>query len=369
MSATPTLEEAAKAFRLELHAAKQRIDRDIDAYWLAKLSAVRRDFGVVSERAVEAYAGVMRQGGKRIRGALAVQAYRLFGGDDDGVAIGAARLIEMIHAYVLVIDDVCDRSDLRRGGPTAHRRLTAWHHKAKLRGDAGHFGYSLATLTAVAGAHEALLQAGRLHVPAERRLAALENLNSLLITTCHGQFNDIFNEVTGTNDLRQVEDVLLWKTAYYTFANPLQFGALLAGAEAPALNQLLEYSLAAGRAFQISDDILGIYGNEAATGKSPLDDLQEGKRTILVVKALRQGPAEDAAFLEAQLGNPRVGLAELERCRTIIRDSGALAFAQQEVARSVVEAQAALQGGVLPADAPGVQFLRGLASYLTTRQA
>jgi geranylgeranyl diphosphate synthase type I len=206
-------------------------------------------------------------------------------------------------------------------------------------------------------------------VSAERRLAALENLNHFLVITCHGQFNDIMNEATGTNDERRVEDVLLWKTAYYTFANPLQFGALLAGADQPALDQLFQYSLAAGRAFQISDDIIGVYGDEATTGKSPLDDIKEGKRTLLVVKTLEAAPKRDAIFLERMLGSQELTMAELERCRGIIRQSGALEHAQQEVRRSAQMAQAALRGGVLPVTAPAVQFLDGLAEFLNTREA
>lgn len=356
-------------FRAELSALKQQIDRDIDGYWLGALPAVGHEYGPMSQRVMSEFADMMRRGGKRIRGALAAHAYRLFGGQDDDVALAAARLIEMMNAYILVIDDVIDRSELRRGAPTTHRRLRDWHRQAGWHGQSDRFGDNQAILAAMTGAHQAMLEIGRLNVPADLRLAALDNLNHLLVVTCHGQINDVSNEAVGTNDRQLVEHVLLWKTAYYTFANPLQFGALLAGASQAALDQLFAYSLKAGRAFQLSDDIIGIYGDEAATGKSPLDDMKEGKRTLLIVQALEQASQPDAVFLERMLGNHDLTMAELERCRQIIRRSGALAYAQAEVRRSVRAAQSALQDGVLPVDAPAVQFLHGLAAYLTSREA
>lgn len=367
MSHTQT--SSIAAFRTDLSAMKSQIDRDITLFLDGYLSAVTQEYGEASAEAMTGYADFMKRGGKRIRGALALQAYHLFGGTNDVVATGAARIIEMIHAYVLIVDDICDHSDVRRGGPTAHRQLEAWHRRDHLSGDPEHFGSSMATLAALAGAHEAMLQITALPVSHERRVAALENLNRFLVITCHGQFNDLVNEAMSTSDQHRVEDVLLWKTAYYTFANPLQFGALLAGAEPPALQQLFDYSLAAGRAFQISDDIIGIYGDEATSGKSPMDDIKEGKRTLLTVKALELAAPTDAAFLERMLGNGRLTMTELERCRDIITNSGARAYAQTELEHSAAAARAALRGGVLPEASPAVQFLDGLAGYLMQREA
>lgn len=364
-----TATTATEHFRTELQALKLQIDRDIDGYWQDKLSHIGQEYGSSSERAMSTFAEMMGRGGKRIRGALAAHSYQLFGGRDADVAMNAARIVEMIHTYVLIIDDVCDRSDKRRGSATTHRALEAWHRESGLHGDAGHFGESMAILAALAGAHEALLAVGRLNAPADQRLAASDNLNYLLTVTCHGQFNDIMNEASRTGDQEQVEHVLLWKTAYYTFANPLQFGAILAGANQAELDQLLAYSLAAGRAFQIADDIIGIYGDEAATGKSPMDDIKEGKRTILTVKALEAAPKRDARFLESMLGNTALSLEELERCRKIIQRSGALDYAKSQLNDSVLAAQQALRGGVLPEEAPAVHFLDGLAQFMKNREA
>jgi geranylgeranyl diphosphate synthase, type I len=257
---------------------------------------------------------------------------------------------------------------VRRGGPTAHKALEAWHHDAQLHGDPAHFGTSMATLAAMTGLHESMLIIEGLPVSAEWRMAAVKSLNYFIAITCHGQCNDIMNEAAGTLDEKRVEDVLLWKTAYYTVANPLQFGAILAGAPADMLDALMRYSMAAGRAFQISDDILGMYGDAKSTGKSPADDIREGKRTLLIVKALELASKDDAAFLDSQLGNAHITPEEFERCKEVIRTSGALQFVQKELERSCREAIAYVHEGGLP-DGDEMQFISGLATYLMDRKA
>lgn len=356
-------------FATELRHYKELIDQDISQYWQRELPLVQRDFGTASAAGVGALAEIMGRGGKRIRGTLAIVAYQLFGGRDEAVMIPAARAIEMIHAYMLMVDDIADRSLLRRGGPTAHIQLEAWHKAEGMQGDGHHFGASVATLAGIYGSHKAMQLIGELPVAAERRLLALENVNRHLLITCHGQFNDLANEAQAVNDEQRVEDVLVWKTAYYTFANPLQFGALLAGADQAALDQLMSYSLAAGRAFQLSDDVIGTFGDTTRSGKSSMEDIQEGKRTLLVVKALEAAPAADAAFLRSRLGQQKLSLADFNRCKAIITDSGALKAATEQISLSSQAARAALVGGVLPENSDGVHFLDGLAAYLTNRQA
>jgi geranylgeranyl diphosphate synthase type I len=355
-------------FAEQLGRSKARIDAEVDRYWDKKLVEIQQTYGHTSRQSVEALATIMARGGKRIRAALAETAYRMFGGHDERVITGMSLALEMIHAYVLIIDDICDRSSLRRGGPTAHRLLENWHKQAKLHGDPTSFGTNMATLAALIGSHEAMIIIGRLPVDAERRLAALDNLNQLLTVTCHGQFNDLMNEASTTRDKQHIENVLVWKTAYYTFANPLQFGALLAGAPPESLESLMSYSLAAGRAFQISDDILGMFGDKGDTGKDPADDIKEGKRTILIIKALELAPVAEAAFMERQLGNTSLRPADFERCKQIIRSSGALAFAQTELNRSCEEASTKARHGGLP-KGDGVRLLCGLADYLQGRKA
>lgn len=358
----------ADYFVSQLTRNKANIDKEVEAYWSKKLSYTRATYGDASAVAIESLASIMGRGGKRIRAALAEASYRMFGGSDEYVIAHMGLALEMIHAYVLIVDDICDHSDLRRGGPTAHIMLEAWHQKARFHGDGTHFGRSMATLAAMTGSHEAMLEISNLPVAPELKVAALENLNRFIAVTCHGQFNDIVNEADSTRDKKRVENVLLWKTAYYTFANPLQLGAILAGATPEMLERLMKYSLAAGRAFQISDDILGLFGDAQDTGKSPADDIKEGKRTILTVKALELAEPADADFLEAKLGSIDLTSQDFERCKAIITSCGALDIARSELERSCQDAITLARQSGLP-DGDGVRFLAGAAAYLKDRTA
>lgn len=361
-------ETDAAYFAKTLASSKTTIDEVIQDYWSQELQDTQANYGDASLHALSAFASIMDRGGKRIRAALSEVAYRMFGGTDPAVIQGMGLALEMIHAYLLVIDDICDRSELRRGGPTAHRVVEKWHREAGLHGDSEHFGTSLATLAAMTGMHEAMLEITKLPISADRRLEALDNVNRFLVITSHGQFNDLMNEANTTRDRKRIEDVLLWKTAYYTFANPLQFGAILAGAPAKSLDALMDYSLAAGRAFQISDDIIGIFGSPTDTGKIPSDDIKEGKRTILTAKALELAAPADASFLESQLGNPDLTDEAFARCQQIISGSSALSYAQSELAASCQKAIECADNADLPSG-DGVRFLRGLADYLRDRKS
>jgi geranylgeranyl diphosphate synthase type I len=354
-------------FADQLKIRKQRSDRIIEEYWQDELLTIRKNYGDASFRTMQAYASILSRGGKRIRAALAESSYRMFGGADQQVVDDTGRILEMIHTYLLIIDDISDRSDLRRNGPSAHRLLEEWHNQEGLRGDRQHFGANMATLAAMTGLHQAITDTTKLSVPVTQRVAALENLNELLAITCHGQINDLVNEANGTHDESRVEKVLLWKTAYYSFVNPLQFGAILAKAPEEALDVLADYGRAAGRAFQLSDDILGLFGSADQTGKNPSDDIREGKRTLLVLKALERANQADVTFLESQLGNQSITDESLTRCQNILQQSGALQEVRQELDRSSQRAKHIIADGRLPIG-EGVRFLTGLVEYLRTRK-
>lgn len=359
----------AAFFAHHLHQQKQHFDDVIANYWQRVLPETRRSYSDASAQTLHALMDIMSRGGKRIRASLAEQAYRMFGGQDQEVVDHMGLSVEMIHAYLLIVDDVSDQSDMRRSGPAAHRILEAWHHQTGLSGNAKHFGASMAQLAAMVGMHAAMNEIASLPIAAERRTAALQNLNQLLVTTCHGQINDIYNQAAAVHDAAAAEQVLLWKTAYYSFINPLQLGAILAGASPDALEALQRYGIAAGRAFQISDDIIGLFGTIDVTGKNTMDDVREGKRTMLVLKALERADPDDGVFLESQLGNQNLTERDFKRCQTIVQECGALDYAAHELAVSCNEARHVLQDSntLLPGD--GVRFLRGLADYLTDRKS
>lgn len=354
-------------FLSQLSSYKQTIDSDISKYCELLLVESYENFGNNPTEAVKAYCELLNRGGKRIRGALTMIAYEMFGGDNNQVALQAARAIEMLHTYILMVDDIQDRSEIRRGGPTGHIILKNYHEHNYLKDDSQHFGESIAINGFLFGAHNAINVLSDLDVSADRRIEAIKNVNKHFIATAHGQSMDIFNEVLETVEESDVDKVLLWKTAYYTFMNPLQLGAILAGASDKDLKKLEEYSLSAGRVFQITDDIMGIFGKEESSGKSPLDDIKEGKRTLLTVKAIELAPKADAYFLEQMLGNKNLTQAEFMRCREIIEQSGALEYARSQAKNSVIDALTALEPVRNSWGGEQVVFLEQLVQYLIDR--
>jgi len=166
-----------------------------------------------------------------------------------------------------------------------------------------------------------------------------------------------------------VQNVMEWKTAYYTFLNPLTFGMVLAGANTATTDAIRDYSLNAGRAFQVTDDILGTFGAEFESGKSPLDDIREGKRTLLTVYALEHTDKADRNFLMQMLGNSNLSQAEFDRCKDILVESGALAYTEQKAKHYVQTALTSLEENSEFWTADGQRFLSGLAQTLLHRKA
>src|SRR5882757_2224696 len=144
-------EKAQAAALAALTEYKQQIDAGIAAYCDSLLRTISADFGPYSREAALAFCSLLQRGGKRVRGALVITSYNMFGGTDHQVALTAARGAEMLHVYMLIIDDVCDRSPMRRGDATVHEFLARYHREHHLHGDAAHFGVSTALAVALVG--------------------------------------------------------------------------------------------------------------------------------------------------------------------------------------------------------------------------
>jgi len=356
-------------FAATLAAYKQAIDGDIEAYGAYIRPTTLQQYGDYALLEVNTFLDVLGRGGKRIRGSLVLVGYEMCGGHDRAMILQAARAIEMLHTYMLIIDDVQDRSAVRRGKPSAHTLLTAYHRKHRLRGDAAHTGMSLALNAALAGAHAAEVILSNLNADPQLRLNALSITNRTMGITVHGQTYDIFNEVVSRPRMADVERVLDWKTAQYSFINPLHVGMVLAGADCQSTDAITPYGQHVGRAFQITDDALGIFGAEQLIGKSPLDDIREGKRTLLMLYALKHADPSDRAFLESCLGKATLTKRDFQRCRNIIVASGAEAYMQGLADAEAGAATASLEASQHLWTHEGVAFLNGLAEAIRHRTA
>lgn len=354
-------------FRKQLDAYKKRIDSDIADYAAYVEQATPQQYNDYAALVTNAYLGMLRQGGKRIRGALVIAGYEMCGGTDRVMVTRAATAIEMIHAYILIIDDIQDRSTLRRGQVTVHERLQAYHEQQKLKGDARHAGISLALNAALAGGHAAQTLLAGLSVDSELRAKVLGIVNYTMTVTIHGQTTDIMNELVPTPRTEDVARALEWKTAHYTILNPLCVGMVLAGAGCEDTDAIRGYALQTGKAFQITDDIIGTFGSNTQTGKQNIDDMREGKQTLLTLYALEHASAADCDFLKTCLGNAGLTAQDFERAKKIIRTTGALDYARAEAVRCAESAVEILYQQQRPWSREGLSFLQGLAESLPHR--
>jgi geranylgeranyl diphosphate synthase type I len=356
------------SFRDRLDVYKQAIEADIAAYASdVRANTVKQYGSYVAEVETDIFLDMLQRGGKRIRGALTMVGYEMAGGTNKPMIIQAARAIEMLHAYILMIDDIQDRSKLRRGKPTAHELLAAYHTRNNLKGDAAHAGMSLALMSAIAGGHAAQVVLANLDVDPDARLKALSISNRTMVVTAHGQTLDIMNELVANPSTADVERVLEWKTALYTIINPLQVGMVLGCASCEYTDAITPYGLHTGKAFQITDDILGIYGDEAILGKTSGDDIREGKGTLLVLYALEHANPQDRQVLQACLGKQDLSDDDLVRCRHIIKSSGALEHARHQAREHTKAALASLEASKGLWTKEGTSFLRSLTLALQDR--
>jgi geranylgeranyl diphosphate synthase type I len=347
----------------DMQRASAAIDDNLERFierWL-------QSYDAGSMAAIEAYCEIVVRGGKRLRGILAMQSYYAHGGTDDTVALGAARVLELVQAYLLVLDDIADRSDTRRGGPAAHRLVEQVAYREQMRGDLAHYSEAQVINAAQCGLHKAAQELLELPVSDLAARQALVSLHRNIEITGIGQMNDMYNEAT--NELLDevaVERVLTQKSAYYTFVNPLELGAYLAGV--PLNEHLHTYGLHTGCAFQIADDLIGTFGIESETGKGANDDIREGKMTLIAQYALAHTSVRDRARLRLLLGKADATDAECDEVRTIMTESGARQYAQER--RDWYAGQAAAVLAVdTTTDPDFTAFLGRLVHFATTRKS
>lgn len=299
-----------------------------------------------SERLRQLMAEITRYvmgGGKRLRPQLMCWGYQGAGGTDDLAIKQASVSIELIHSYLLIHDDIIDRDETRRGQPTVHVAMRTTMGKSD-----EHLGMSLATMAGdllCSFGYEIISESGFAPV---RRLAALNHLNIMLQEVIAGEWLDILSPYLGAKITEaDIMDIARYKTAAYSVEGPLHLGGLLAGASAELLATYTAYAIPIGIAFQLRDDVLGVFGDPKITGKSASSDLQEGKRTFLMHTALEMATPDDRDYLQTWLGNPKLGVLETKNIRAIIERSGALAAVEARIAKLQKEALDALKGSAL----------------------
>ncbi|HSX17442.1 MAG TPA: polyprenyl synthetase family protein [Patescibacteria group bacterium] len=365
MAATPN---PASTFKEAYAARLEIVTRGVEDF-AQMVHDQAADEDVYTQAALNGFVSLMERGGKRTRGVLALTGYDLYGGTNAEVASVAAGVIEACHAYLLVMDDVADNSALRRGGPTAHVQMADFLAAHKAPGDPVKIGKDMAEMACLYAQHKAQSRLLGLDVPFAQRARAVDLLNDGLARTGIGQLRDISPLGHDDMNMDHVLGIATYKTAYYSYLLPLQVGATLAGAPADELVHFDSYSLNAGLAFQLHDDIMGTFGSETATGKPQMSDIIEGKKTALVAKTLEHANEQEKTVLLAALGNPALKASEFAECLDIMRRTGALDEIRALVTHHVDLAMSSLDQAPSHWSPRHVQFLRDLAIYGAKREA
>lgn len=294
-------------------------------------------------------------GGKRIRAALVEIGYRAGGGENDDRILKPAIAMELLHAFFLIHDDIMDRSDLRRNQPTVHRVFESNYRELMKNSDdrnREHFAESMALLAGdlcCAMAYEAITKSD---FPSTRLLLALKKMHAVVDTTVVGQVLDILTPLKGTVCEEEITKIHRLKTACYTFEGPLQFGMILAGACAEKLETISQYAIPVGIAFQIKDDLLGVFGSEKEVGKPVTSDLEEGKETLLTVFARAHGNQAQRNRIASLIGKHPISIDELNDVRGILREVGAVSYCETRMHELVQAGKKALDG--LPEDTANI---------------
>lgn len=310
---------------------------------------------------------ITMRGGKRVRAATMYHSYIAFSGKDLKKAMYCAMSMELMQTYLLIHDDIMDDSDMRRGGPSVHYIYKEIYNKKFSGSKSKEFGNAMAILAgdlAHTFGNNIISSSG---FDEKKTSRALFELSKMYEKEYFGQLLDIYSELLDNISERDVFLIHQLKTSPYTFDGPCKIGAILAGAKEKEIKKIENYSIPLGVAFQVQDDILGVFGTEEKIGKPVLSDLQEGKKTLLIIDALNKADEDQAKTLIRLLGKTTTAYSDLERVREIIQDTGALEKSKKIAKEYVNKAIKSLKS-INFSNPDGTNFLIEIADYMVDRE-
>jgi geranylgeranyl diphosphate synthase type I len=307
-------------------------------------------------------------GGKRLRPSFAYWGWRSVrdAAEDDTALVVAAASLELLHACALIHDDVMDASATRRGRPSAHHAFAELHRASGWTGDPEAFGTAAAILLGdlLLSWADALFASADLPGPVRPAVRRVwDDMRELVMA---GQYLDVLVQARGEFSAEDALRVAKFKTSKYTVEGPLHLGAAAAGAGPAVFSALTAYGVPLGEAFQLRDDVLGVFGDPVVTGKPAGDDLREGKRTLLIALTMQRASAVDAGFIRDTFARGVLDEAQIDALRDLIVGTGALDLVEHRIVQRADEARAALRTDALSTDAQ--EALDQLAVAATERR-
>jgi geranylgeranyl diphosphate synthase type I len=338
-----------------------RIDEALVAF-LAEATRYIQGIGPELDPVADAMRSFMTDGGKRFRPLLgAIGSMAVDGSTPDDSTIRACTSLELLHACALIHDDVMDGSDTRRGNPSIHRLFEAMHRKRGLTGESDRYGVASAILLgdlALIWADLALHSAG---LDTDRLIAALPIYDELRVELMAGQYLDVHEQSLASTDAARSLKVASFKSGKYSIERPLHFGARISLADEATLAALSAYGIPVGEAFQLRDDLLGVFGDPSETGKPAGDDLREGKRTVLIAFAMEGANNSTLALLE-RLGDQSLDHQSIDKIREAIISTGAVSRVEGMISARADEAHRALESDRIAQEAkPYLELMAQMA--------
>lgn len=260
------------------------------------------------------------RGGKRVRGALVKLGYTLAGGKNPSDILPVSVAFEIFQTAILAHDDIIDRSELRRGKPSLYQALGGNHYGISQTISLGDLGFFIAN-ELIAGSN----------FPSEPKNEALRYFSGIMQKTAFGEILDVYYPTQQSVTKENILTIIKLKTSPYTVIGPLSVGAILAQADEELLRKIYTYGENLGLAYQIHDDILGIFAEEKTLGKSNISDIIEGKRTLLFWYAEEHATPEQRAMLDATYGKKNITKDDVEHVQKIFKECGAYDYASSLV--------------------------------------
>ncbi|MBI3429549.1 MAG: polyprenyl synthetase family protein [Actinobacteria bacterium] len=322
-----------------------RVQRDLTNF-LAEQIQYLGEIGTELIPVAEAMSAFLLDGGKRLRPLFAYSGYLAAGGKDDGAIIRAVSSLELLQACALIHDDLMDGSDTRRGKPSIHRWFEGIHQTEELSGSATSYGVSAAVLLgdlALVWSDQMLHSSA---IASEALIRSLSIYDEMRLELMAGQFLDVHEQALASQSVARSLKIARYKSGKYTVERPLHFGVSLAQPDEEKRQNFMtifsEFGLPLGEAFQLRDDLLGVFGDPSVTGKPAGDDLREGKRTVLMAMTQDRASEQQERIISKLFGDPNLSDAGIEELQMIITNTGASEHVEELIEKLTLTALDAL---------------------------
>ena len=347
----------------DLSQLRQRIDGVLADFTKVR-SAALTEIGSELQPVASAMSEFITDGGKRFRPIFAYLGYLGAGAGEREEILRACTALELVHVCALIHDDVMDGSDTRRNKPAIHRLFQSLHDQSSYQGNSERFGIASAILLgdlALVWADRLLVESG---ITREEFISAQDVFADMRDELMAGQYLDVLEGALATTSVERSLKVARFKSGKYSIERPLHFGASLAGR--PELNKAYsDFGLPLGEAFQLRDDVLGVFGDPKVTGKPAGDDIREGKRTVLIAVTMENCSPAQREKVVAALGNEQLSELQISEVQELITNSGALAEVEKLITDLTDQAILALRQSKV--DGKIVKVLEEMAMIATQR--